>query len=89
MSVSKARKVKRSAILESRLPDPDPVDHVPRFTVARARAVLAAIIGLYTGARHGNSSDGFYLTFIGYPADGDITAFVTDFMVVPESGQQD
>jgi uncharacterized protein DUF4241 len=32
--------------------------------------------------------DGFYPTFIGYADDGDITALVTDFMVVPETGPQ-
>ena len=31
--------------------------------------------------------DGVYPTFIGYTADGDISSFVTDFLVVPAAPQ--
>jgi hypothetical protein len=52
-----------------------------------APAAIGAVTDDPTGANvvtvTSGWGDGRYPTFIGYTADGDITAFVTDFLVVP------
>jgi hypothetical protein len=58
--------------------------------VPPAPAAIGAVTDDATGANvvvvTSGWGDGFYPTFIGYADDGGITSFVTDFMVVPDSG---
>lgn len=55
-----------------------------------APASIGAVVDEATGANvvtvTSGWGDGHYPTFVGYTAQGDVTAFVTDFMVVPVDG---
>ncbi|MEU6078707.1 DUF4241 domain-containing protein [Micromonospora sp. NPDC047074] len=65
------------------------VDEV--FIQAQVRAAPAAVDAITDEATGANViivcsgwGDGIYPTFIGYAADGGLTSFVTDFLVVPD-----
>ncbi|MFG3642562.1 DUF4241 domain-containing protein [Micromonospora sp. NPDC047762] len=67
----------------------DPVDEV--FIPAQvppAPAAVDAIVDEATGANviivSSGWGDGIYPTFIGFGADGEVTSYVTDFLVIPD-----